>query len=543
MQIKKSIKQYPYEWLSISVLLVYFYPIIFVPNQARFLIHDNLDGMVPLLKFTGNSDVYLKSWDASIPGIMNGIPRACLASWSFFSFLFFIFNPLFAYVIHYLFQHIIAFIGMRLLIKSNLSKNSLIYNGVALAFALLPFWPGGELTVAGLPLLLFACLQFLDHKNRLHLIIIVLFPFFSSLAIGNLFSFPLLFLSLILIKLKRLNMQTWLKIFLIGLFLFLSSIASEYQLLQYLFSGDETNRLVAQEKGTSLNWKGLIGVSVLSFLFGHYHFHSLHIAITILLIVFIIYELIKKNIRVLIRENKLVLMVSLFVLFLSIFTTLYNNSALFKGMPRVNLRLWVLWPILWYVVFALILERIKKNYIRMILVSFQIIWVLFLIYPKDYFGSKDADNVFAQTWVIKDDKEAQSFNSYYKIQLFDTLKNKVPDLVKHNTISLGFVPGIALFNDLKVYDTYLSIYPLEKWKSWQKINQEELHKSEISNNFTNKAYLISHELTKGNKKISYPDWDFAELSKNKVKYILTYDVQIEGIEFVEKVSNLYLYKL
>ena len=88
MPFKRSIKNYPYEWISALVLLIYFSPIIFFPNQARFLIHDNLDGTIPLLKYTGNWDVYFKSWNAIIPDIMNGVPRASLASWSFFSFLF-----------------------------------------------------------------------------------------------------------------------------------------------------------------------------------------------------------------------------------------------------------------------------------------------------------------------------------------------------------------------------------------------------------------------------------------------------------------------
>ena len=356
----------------------------------------------------------------------------------------------------------------------------------------------------------------------------------------GLVAISLFFISLIIIEF---NKQKWIRILILGLLLILATFFSEYHLIQYLFSGEQTNRLVTQETGTLLNWKGIIGVSILSFLFGHYHFHSLHIIIAISFIIYVVTAIYKENMRVLFEKNKHLITIVLSLLILSIFTTIYSNTSLLKGLPRINLRLWVVWPILWYVVFALMLKRIRNNNLKKILILVQIIWVLFLVYPKDYYGSSDAENTFSQTFIKNNDGEAQTFNNYFMVDIFDTLKMKVPDLHKHNTVSLGFVPGIALFNDLKVYDVYLSIYPLYVWQSWSKINQGELQKSGSTNNFTNKAYLISHELTGGNKKISYPAWDFIELSKNKVKYILTYDVQIEGIELVEKVSNLYLYKL
>jgi hypothetical protein len=541
MTIKRIIKNYPFEWFSALVLLIYFFPIIFFPNQARFLIHDNLDGTVPLLKFTGNWDTYFAPWNKTIHGILNGVPRASLATWSFFSFLFLLFKPIIAYSIHYIFQHLISFIGMRLLIKNFISDKAEIYNGVALAFSLLPFWPGGELTVAGLPLLVWALINYAIIKpNILSALVIFFFPFFSHLPFGNFFSLPLIFFFFFMFMVwRKVNLMS---LILPLILLMISSFVSEYYLIRVILSGIELNRLDYNSALNVLNLKGIFGVSILSFLLGHYHFHSLHLPIFLLLLIFIFIK-VKSNYKSLFTRKNGIYMILIFSLVLfSVIITIFDNSTLLSYLPRISIRLWVFWPILWYVIFAWLTTYIDNRYVRKIVLLFQVIWVGFLIYPKDYFGSQDSENVFIRTFFKKNDNYSE-FNKYYLVDQFDSIKKEVPDIVLNNTVSLGFSGTICLYNGLKTYDAYLNMYPLKKWVDWKDINKFEYKKDNIKHLHSNKPMLYSSELSHGITEIQKPNWNYELLKKNNVVYILTNNIKIKDLHFVTNINGLLLYKI
>jgi len=541
MPFKKLFKNYPYEWFSALVLLIYFFPIIFFPNQARFLIHDNLDGTIPLLKFTGNWDVYFAPWNETINGILNGVPRASLATWSFFSFLFLLFKPIIAYSIHYIFQHLISFIGMRLLIKNFISDKAEIYNGVALAFSLLPFWPGGELTVAGLPLFVWALINYAIIKpNILSALVIFFFPFFSHLPFGNFFSLPLIFFFFFIFMVwRKLNL---LSLVLPMVLLIISTIASEYYLIRFLSSGIDLNRLDYNSALNLLNIKGIFGVSILSFLFGHYHFHSLHLPIFLLLLIFIVIK-VKSNYQSLLTQKNSIYMILIFLLFLfSVIITIFDNSTLLSFLPRISIRLWVFWPIMWYVILAWLATFIPNRNARKIVLLFQVIWVGLLIYPKDYFGSQDSENVFTRTFLTKNENYSE-FNKYYLVDQFDSIKKEVPDILLNNTVALGFSGTICLYNGLKTYDAYLNMYPLEKWLDWKKINKYEFKKDNIKNLHSNKPMLYSSEFSHGKTDIKKPNWNYDLLKKNNVVYVLTNNIKIKDLHFVTNINGLLLYKI
>ena len=102
------------------------------------------------------------------------------------------FSPIHAYCILKFYPHHFI-LGMyllaRFLLRDNEKENkNLISTIIALMFSLIPFWPTGELTVAGQPLLLFSFLNLINKRNRiLSWSVIFFFPFFSSLHLGNIF--------------------------------------------------------------------------------------------------------------------------------------------------------------------------------------------------------------------------------------------------------------------------------------------------------------------------------------------------------------------
>ena len=94
-----------------------------------------------------------------IPRTLNVLSRILPSDLNFKTILFYVFSPIHAYCI-LKFYHIISFFGMyllaRFLLRDNEKENkNLISTIIALMFSLIPFWPTGELTVAGQPLLCF----------------------------------------------------------------------------------------------------------------------------------------------------------------------------------------------------------------------------------------------------------------------------------------------------------------------------------------------------------------------------------------------------
>lgn len=538
MKIKQSIIKYSFDWLSAIMQFVFFFPLVFMPNHALFLIHDNLDGIVPLFTFLGNSSSYWSSGNTIVEGIMGGVPRATLPSaYNFLSFCFYLFPPLIAYIVHYIIQHLIAFIGMRLFIKSTITKNRLIFNGVALAFSFLPFYPGASLTVAGLPILAWAMVSIFKGNNRFtQWIVIIVFPFFSSIPFGNLFSFPVLFILAILgifYKHWKLSFRLFLPFVVLGIV----SIFIDFQLIELLLSGFESNRMDTVVSSNTLNFKGIIGVTGLAFLFGHYHFHSLHIFIALLVFVIGIWTLFKKGILVSVK-----LFIIPIIILILCFLTIYISNKQDLLNARVNIRFWAFFPFLWYGLLAYTLSIIHSEILKKCFLFFQVIWVMFLVYPKDYFGSSDAENVFANTWIYKKNEGYLSFDKYYKTEAFKQLSIQYPEIKKSNSVCLGFVPGIALFNGYKTFDAYLNVYPKEKWENWKLINSEEYVLAGNKNLFSNKAFLYSSEYEKNNIIKSAPKWNLTELRKVNVKYIIS-TIDIPIYEKVAVIGSIHVFKI
>ena len=529
-----------YEWLSVLGLFVYFLPLIFFPNETRFLIHDNLDGLLPLYSFMGNTDVFFANSNDIVNGIMDQMPRSFLPSkFSFFRFLFIIFSPLQAYIMHYIFMHIMAFVGLRFLIKDFIAKdNPAVYNFVALAFSLLPFWPGGELTVAGLPLLTWSLIKIFRNEGKyFHWILVAAFPLFSSLPFGNMFSFPILFLLYLLgstvLKLWQFNWKHLLTFILLVLF----TIISELEMFKLIFSGVQSNRVESLGETMHMNFKGIVGVSILAFLFGHYHFHSFQVFIVLIVCAVFVFALVKKQ-----KQVYLSILLFLAVIFSLYFVTiLLNNVVLLKSF-KFSVRFWVLFPALWYILFAFVLSKISNNYLKISLATIQIVWVMFLLYPKDYYGSVYAENPFYYSVVNRQSEDQSSFKEYYNIEEFEQINKQFPELKKANVMCIGFCPAIAWYNKMNTYDAYLNLYPLEKWHTIKKINADEFEKGGIDYYSNNRAYLFSSEISLKRDTLN-PVWNFDGFKEARVSYILSTKPINGAYQLIGKTRTIYIYKI
>jgi len=531
---------YKYDYSVLLIFFAYFFPLLFSPNEARFLVHDNLDGMIPLYSFMGETNIFFARPDELVKGIFDEIPRAFLPSkYSFFRILFLIFPALIAYIIHFIFVHLVAYLGLRFLLKDFIIKgNKILYTFIPLSFAFLPFWPSGELTVAGLPLLIWCLLKVFKNQSRyIHWILILLFPIFSSMPFGNMFSFPVLFLFYLIGCYKQKHWKFDLKHMMPFLLLIISTVISEYDMFKLILNGIETNRSASFGESSLLNFKGMIGVSVLAFLFGHYHYHSFHLLILIAIFISSVIFLIKKDYY----NLKRISVMSLILFGLYLITIIANNINL-TGDFKMSIRFWVLFPSIWFILFAYIINIGFSKKIQILAVITQIIWVMFLVYPKDYYGSKYLENPFFYSLIDKTSDEQSSFKDYYDEEEFNSIKTQFPELLNNNVMSVGFIPGKTLFNKINSYDAYVNIYPKEKWEIIKLINMTEYKKNNLNYYSNNRAYLFSSDIENGKDTIK-PIWNFNGLKKANVNYIISTKAIIGNFVLLGKSKKYYVYKI
>ena len=122
-----NIKLYEIKTFLISLLILFIYlsPYI-VKNDSKFLIGDNLNVRIPTTKVLIEETIYLLN-NSEVKEIMGGIKRGFLPSQYQFNFILYsIFSSENAYKINRIFMHLVAFIGMFLLIKKHFFKKKIL---------------------------------------------------------------------------------------------------------------------------------------------------------------------------------------------------------------------------------------------------------------------------------------------------------------------------------------------------------------------------------------------------------------------------------
>jgi hypothetical protein len=105
--------------LRIFSLLLFFslLPIVISQGKSYITIHDNLDSEIPIRVVLARSGTMFAD-QGEVEQIMNGLPRNTMPSgMNVVMLLFWLFPPLTAYIINYILVHVIAFIGIYLLLN------------------------------------------------------------------------------------------------------------------------------------------------------------------------------------------------------------------------------------------------------------------------------------------------------------------------------------------------------------------------------------------------------------------------------------------
>ncbi len=281
--------------LAIILIIGYSLPYLVLRENGHYLIHDNLDSVFVWYKVLIESGHIFSGNDTPIEAFMNGVPRGSFPSeLNLTLWVYYLLGPLNSYIFERLLFSFVGFWGMYLLLKRHIisgENNALIQIGVAVTFGLLPYWPGAGLTVAGLPMVMYAFLNIrAQNQGYFDWLILFIYPFYSSLILGGIFLLILLGLFFVydfLIN-KKLNARFFMAVgMLAGLYLL-----SHYRLL-INFVID--SKYISHRVEFDIESKGFgdcISQVFQIFVLGHFHAQSLQrwiILPTVFIVIFLIW--------------------------------------------------------------------------------------------------------------------------------------------------------------------------------------------------------------------------------------------------------------
>ncbi|MGM0884596.1 MAG: DUF6044 family protein [Bacillota bacterium] len=495
---------------ALLLIAIYVSPLFILGENAHIRVHDNLDSNIAWYKVLVQSGEWFGSVKATIPQVINGLPRNALGTeFSGIVLLHAIFPSMLAYAISQTITRIFAFIGMYLLLKAHLVKEPETWPirvFVAAAFALTPFWPSGMLSTLGHPLALWA---FLNIRARLfswrEWLTLALLPFYSSLVLGFfffLFAIGMLWLRDIIVK-RDLNPVFLSSIaFMTGLFLLI-----DYRLVFSLVLNDATSRneFISSRLGL---WR-CVRLTFKNFIYGHHHAATIH-TVVILPITLIVFALtaIRRNRDWTERTFLLLLVINLG---LSAWYAFWFNKAWQPLKEQISLlntfnfaRFHFLRPLIIYAGFAL---------------SCLILWKMGRLGRRLVIGSLCLQMIvlfMANEEIVYRKSKAPTFRQFYAVKQFTDIRETIGlPQNEYRVASIGLHPAIAQYNGFYTLDTYNNFYPLSYKHRFRQIIAKELDKNAKLKTYFDtwggRCYIFADELGK--------KYDYRKNSKKKIRHL------------------------
>ena len=490
------------------ILILYVSPMFLLGENAHFRIHDNMDSNIAWYRTLVNSGQLFGSLKATIPQVMNGLPRFAYASeFTGIVWLHALFPTMIAYAISQTITHIFAFLGMYLLLKKHFTPERefyLITIYVSLAFALTPFWPSGMLATLGMPLALWAFLSIRKNQGTWkEWLTLILLPFYSSFILG--FFFFLAFIGLLWLW-DLISKRTWNFKFLFSIalmtFIFL---VIEYRLLYAMvFPDGLSNR--TEFWSSRLTVGHCIRLSIKNYLIGHNHVMTLH-TLMIVPISFAALWLVIKDKKI--PQSKRFTQLFLLNVLLSIWYAFWFVKGwqplkeTYSILNTFNFaRFHFLRPLIIYLMFAVGCAILwKRNHlwktIAMVAIGLQVC-LLVLTNPEIVYRAYGSP----------------SFKEFYGTYQFHEIEKTIgKPKSSYRVVSIGLHPAIAEYNGFYTLDTYANYYPLSYKHQFRKIIAKELDKNRTIENYFDhwggRCYIFVAELGK--------KYDFRKDSRKVIK--------------------------
>ncbi|PKM77572.1 MAG: hypothetical protein CVU90_06910 [Firmicutes bacterium HGW-Firmicutes-15] len=517
-----------YIMLAVAVIFVYLSPLYIMGQDAHVLILDNVDGAVASLKVLAESGQIFGSMHSTVSAVMNGLPRNTFSTeFNLQVFLYWALPAFTAYVLNLTLVHLIAFLGMFLLLKRYVlpeKRNEAMAVGIALAFALLPFWPFGGLSVAGQPLVLYAFMNIRSKMdNKMDWIILALVPFYSSLVFS--FAFFLFMMGLWwiydVIFMGKVNTRFLVAIFFMGLVFLLV----EYRLIYNTFFDSGFISIRSEFPLSRIPGKrAALNSSIANFFYGQYHAASLQ---SMVIIPSVALALLIAGIK---RRIPGIL---LGLLLITGIISIWYGFWFFDGWIPIKQQFGFLrefnfsrfhWlhPLLWYLIFALALKIIAGNN----RLGKALVMILIVVQIGFLFSNNDE--------IVERKAGRPSYKAFYAEDLFRDVKEYIgQDQKDYRVVSIGIHPSISQYNGFYTLDGYSSNYPLAYKHEFRKIIAEELDKSPFYRDYFDalggsRCYIFVEKLFYNSMmekdagiKIEKLDLDTGQLKKMGGKYVFS----------------------
>jgi hypothetical protein len=472
-------------------------PYFLLREEGRYMVWDNLDSVHVLSKTLLESGTLFAPNNESVPQMMNGLPRSSFPS-EFYAttWLYALLGPLPSYIAERCIISFIALFGMFLLLNTYVipsRENTNIAAGVAICFAVLPFWPYGGLSLAGIPLVTYAYLSIRSGKQKwFDWIFLLTFPLYSSLVLSGVFLVCVLLLILLRDSVRRKNIP-WNQIAAISV-LSGSFIVSHYRLFITFFADSNyvSHRVEFQPVDGFYDWYKTISQAISLFIHGQPHAHSLHL--------FIILPTVCAAVAIAYFRKLPQRMLLIGLACLTAISVLYglSDARAFQSVDRLvrtivpieYSRFYFFAPIIWYCLFAVSLVYIKQACRGCALIpAVVLIAQLGVVYSQH-------ELVQGELAWRKGSRHAPKYSEFYAVEQFQELRQFIGKPVESYKVGVvGMHPAIALYNGLYTIDGYASDYPLEYKQRFRRAIAGELAKNEYRSRYFDRwgsrAYLFT----------------------------------------------------
>ena len=555
-------RQAPFLAAALGIVIAYFIPFLILGSNTYITIHDTLDGeFVEKYLLVATGKAFSSNSGAVIANIMNGLPRTALPSgMNVTILLFYVFAPVWAYIVNYILVHLIAFWGMFLLLRKHLLTDPgsyVIAVAVSLCFFLVPFYTTYGVSVAGQPLLAYAFLNIRNgEKNWKNYAIVFLFPLWSDIALTAPFVVTALVLILVVdwVRLHSLNKHFLLSIILLAI----TYVALQFQLINsVLGSNTWVSHRTAWNRWTDLNLSSGIKRALEMLFATQYHTGSFSTVPIILGAAGVFVLLIARR-----RRAGLLEVLAIGIVVICLEYGFYDWMVFWFGrfVPALRSfnasRFYFLLPTLWMILFAMSLKELKR--VRW---GGPIVWSLIAIQA---FAIAKANTEYKNNARLLLGRHVQepNFRRFFAQDIFTQIDGFIGrPKSSYRVVDIGIHPSIAQFNGFYTLDGYLSNYPLSYKRQFRKIIQRELDKDatlrQYFDGWGNRCYTFSSELGEdslfggGDRVLHNLEIDTSQLRAMGGEYVIS-AAEIErsqqhGLRFERKFSSpdsfwqIYLY--
>jgi hypothetical protein len=460
--------------------------VYFIPAPSHEIrLHDEFDGNFTSRHLIINSGSFFETDPAKIVhGTMNGLPRA-----NFFRFtepvtlLMYLFGSLTGYAVAFILMRIAAFAGIFLLGRDHLNfekENKGLLLLVSLCFASLPFNTSYFLSIAGVPLAVWAFLNIKNNqKVRLSFLVLVLFAISSNFVLVG-FHSCFVFGCIALYYSFRQRQIHW-KLFGAVMALGATYVLTEYQMFyMHFFNHGYVSSRQGFEKVLSLNVKGVVGITFSNVFSGEYnaanYFGYLFIPFILGFAV-----LAWKNREEEINQTGLLFLVVLiacgFFAVLFDWNKMSSFYQLFSFAKVFNLKRFIsLVPGLFFItlLFTFYLLNKKKSKVMHLVTVISLIGLFVLEWRGNISRGRSSFDCKGITTKADD---PNTFDQFFNERVYRQIKTDLGKDSLNNVISYGLLPSPCKYAGLHVLDDYQSDYPLEYKQQFRKVIAKEIAKS------------------------------------------------------------------